>query len=313
MAMGPPMNMPLDLDVIAERFLIDIDKDNVDIAKNLITRILNIQYSNAFYNNLIHCSRDNQNKILRIEGIDLGVLTTKLEGINEIDVEVGWDTAPAICRGLCLLHPVAPENVKVPKRPRNILVDIVLPKGQHDPGTSHLPARVRRKIGVTIEEERFADDVDANGTRALLIALSENALTFRPLDWPMRPTTFKKPWCFSFTCSGGYGDGPSTERVLYVSCLGLLPMAREMGLGSLLLRNVMKCAYTFPNCRYVCLHVQTSNIAALRFYKRHGFKIVRRVNDYYPRLSVTSAFLLAWSPWEYCRCDSVDTKQAQAC
>jgi ribosomal protein S18 acetylase RimI-like enzyme len=46
------------------------------------------------------------------------------------------------------------------------------------------------------------------------------------------------------------------------------------------------------NVSQVYLHVQTSNIAAVGFYKAHGFAVADTVQDYYKRIEPTTAYLL---------------------
>ncbi|KAE9546574.1 hypothetical protein FO519_010214, partial [Halicephalobus sp. NKZ332] len=58
------------------------------------------------------------------------------------------------------------------------------------------------------------------------------------------------------------------------------------------MEHVFKLAYRNPSILYVTLHVQTDNEDALRFYKRHGFKVAKRIENYYTRLEPSSAFLL---------------------
>jgi len=42
----------------------------------------------------------------------------------------------------------------------------------------------------------------------------------------------------------------------------------------------------------VYMHVQTSNTDARRFYERHGFKEVGKVDDYYKKLEPHDAWIL---------------------
>ena len=42
----------------------------------------------------------------------------------------------------------------------------------------------------------------------------------------------------------------------------------------------------------IFLHVQTNNEEAICFYKKFGFAVVKEVENYYPRLTPSNAFIL---------------------
>ena len=42
----------------------------------------------------------------------------------------------------------------------------------------------------------------------------------------------------------------------------------------------------------VFLHVQTNNEEAIKFYERFGFSVVTEVENYYPRLTPSNAYIL---------------------
>ena len=42
----------------------------------------------------------------------------------------------------------------------------------------------------------------------------------------------------------------------------------------------------------IFLHVQTDNEEAICFYKKFGFAVVKEVENYYPRLTPSNAFIL---------------------
>lgn len=73
--------------------------------------------------------------------------------------------------------------------------------------------------------------------------------------------------------------GGSQERPkrIYIMTLGVLPAYRRFGLGSKLLASVIGYALPRPEIRYLYLHVQTNNAAALRFYQQFGFRITHKI------------------------------------
>ncbi|MCL6481675.1 MAG: ribosomal protein S18-alanine N-acetyltransferase [Firmicutes bacterium] len=62
--------------------------------------------------------------------------------------------------------------------------------------------------------------------------------------------------------------------------LAVRPEARRLGLGSQLLARALEEARR-AGVRRVGLEVRASNVAAIRFYERHGFRLQGRRRDYY--------------------------------
>ena len=81
------------------------------------------------------------------------------------------------------------------------------------------------------------------------------------------------------------------SKRMYIMTLGVLSSYRRFGFGSQLLNWAIADAVTH-DLKEVVLHVQTSNTAALDFYKKHGFVIDHKDDDYYPKLNPSSAFYL---------------------
>ncbi|KAI8924015.1 acyl-CoA N-acyltransferase [Entophlyctis helioformis] len=78
-------------------------------------------------------------------------------------------------------------------------------------------------------------------------------------------------------------DGPKDR--IYIMTLCVLPAYRRLNIGSMLLQCIIETFVADPTYEYMCLHVQTSNEQALRFYGKNGFYIYSRVDGYY-RLNV---------------------------
>ena len=83
----------------------------------------------------------------------------------------------------------------------------------------------------------------------------------------------------------------SEGKRLYIMTLGCLAPYRRYKIGTMMLEHVLalcqKEGYTA-----VTLHVQTSNEAALEFYKKSGFEVVGKSELYYKRIDPPDAFLL---------------------
>ncbi|KAG0055803.1 N-alpha-acetyltransferase 50 [Gryganskiella cystojenkinii] len=86
----------------------------------------------------------------------------------------------------------------------------------------------------------------------------------------------------------------SAAQDLYIATLGVLAPYRRLGLGSKLLKHIVENAElsTGPEIRRVYLHVQSNNEEALEFYKKHGFEVAEKCENYYPQFDVSDAFKL---------------------
>ena len=73
--------------------------------------------------------------------------------------------------------------------------------------------------------------------------------------------------------SYGYVDNDTPEL-----SISLLPEYREKGIGTVLLSELLD-SLKMKNCRYVSLSVQKANTAALRLYRKAGFRIVEDKGD----------------------------------
>eukprot|EP00392_Amoebophrya_sp_AT5.2_P013723 g13852.t1 len=83
---------------------------------------------------------------------------------------------------------------------------------------------------------------------------------------------------------------PGTQ--LYIMTLSLLPAYRKRGIASALLKFLLEAATKEPQLKKVSLHVQTGNDVALEFYKKHGFRVEKTVENYYDKISPASAHYL---------------------
>ncbi|ORZ14653.1 acyl-CoA N-acyltransferase [Absidia repens] len=83
------------------------------------------------------------------------------------------------------------------------------------------------------------------------------------------------------------------KNSVYIMTLGVLEPYRRLGLGDQLLEHILMEAGKEENAvNSVYLHVQINNDAAVAFYKKHGFEVVRTDKDYYKDVEPKDAFVL---------------------
>ncbi|KAF9278348.1 N-alpha-acetyltransferase 50 [Mortierella antarctica] len=111
---------------------------------------------------------------------------------------------------------------------------------------------------------------------------------------------FAKIIYFNDVCVGGVCcrketvAGSATQN-LYIATLGVLAPYRRLGLGSKLLNHILEMATeasTTPKVSKIYLHVQVGNEEALEFYKKHGFEVAEKCENYYPQFEVKDAYKL---------------------
>ncbi|CAH8440233.1 unnamed protein product [Heterobilharzia americana] len=90
-------------------------------------------------------------------------------------------------------------------------------------------------------------------------------------------------------CSGQISQ---TVKKCYIMTLGCLAPYRGYGVGTLMLKHVIKCCQKHGGIKSIYLHVHVDNEGAVAFYKRFGFEITGEVNDYYRRIQPQTAYVL---------------------
>jgi [ribosomal protein S18]-alanine N-acetyltransferase len=73
----------------------------------------------------------------------------------------------------------------------------------------------------------------------------------------------------------------SRKRIGHVVTIDVLPKAQGLGLGTALLRAA-EDRFAAGGCKTVRLEAAVNNESALKFYKRHGYSVVRTIPEYYP-------------------------------
>ncbi len=74
---------------------------------------------------------------------------------------------------------------------------------------------------------------------------------------------------------------PHFSKVGHIVSIGILPEYRRMGIGMSLMKRAMESLKNHYSCRSVYLEVRVSNMPAIKFYKKLGFKISRVLHGYY--------------------------------
>jgi ribosomal protein S18 acetylase RimI-like enzyme len=86
-------------------------------------------------------------------------------------------------------------------------------------------------------------------------------------------------------------DGQLLPPRLYIMTLAVLAPYRRRGFGKRLLDCALQMAQEHQ-CVQIFLHVQTSNQAALRFYRESGFARGELIRDYYKRIQPPDCYLI---------------------
>lgn len=90
-----------------------------------------------------------------------------------------------------------------------------------------------------------------------------------------------------------FGASTAATKKLYIMTIGVLVAYRQRGIGRTLLRRLLDNARDkHPEVAFVYLHVQTSNDAALEFYRKAGFQKVGMIRKYYKRIDPPDCFVL---------------------
>ena len=92
--------------------------------------------------------------------------------------------------------------------------------------------------------------------------------------------------------AGAAADPDAVKNTLYIMTLGVLDAYRGRGVGTHMLKYILAEAKKLSGVKFVALHVQTSNDAAVRFYERHGFSKAGRDETYYTKAEPRSAFIM---------------------
>ncbi len=93
-----------------------------------------------------------------------------------------------------------------------------------------------------------------------------------------------------------YGQGfvvPGFVTKGHIISIAVLPEYRRRGIGSSLLQRAMESLRDKYRCSEVYLEVRVSNTPAIKLYEKHGFRVVKRLPNYY--IDGEDAYLMARS------------------
>ena len=130
--------------------------------------------------------------------------------------------------------------------------------------------------------EDFIQYTEAFGTNPLDLGITEDFIQYteafgtNPLDPGIVAEDNGNPVGVAWVRlmkSYGYVDNDTPEL-----SISLLPEYRGKGIGTVLLSELLD-SLKMKNCRYVSLSVQKANTAALRLYRKAGFRIVEDKGD----------------------------------
>jgi len=118
-------------------------------------------------------------------------------------------------------------------------------------------------------------------------ALEENyTMDFLLYLWQINPNGFlvaeKNGKIVGFILSA-----KQSKEELRILMLAVKKEYRGQGIGSMLLKELL---LRFPEVRRIYLEVKVGNKKAIKFYKKHGFKIKEKIKDFYTDGS--SAYLM---------------------
>ncbi|VDP92486.1 unnamed protein product [Echinostoma caproni] len=78
----------------------------------------------------------------------------------------------------------------------------------------------------------------------------------------------------------------------YIMTLGCLAPYRGLGIGTVMLKHVVKFCRKQGGVKSIYLHVHVENAGAVAFYKHFGFDITGEIEDYYRCVEPKSAYIL---------------------
>ena len=74
---------------------------------------------------------------------------------------------------------------------------------------------------------------------------------------------------------------PRFSKIGHIVSIGVIPEFRKMGIGTSLMEKAMEALKNYYSCYSVYLEVRVSNVPAIKFYEKLGFKINRVIHGYY--------------------------------
>ena len=82
------------------------------------------------------------------------------------------------------------------------------------------------------------------------------------------------------------------EKTVYILTIGVFEPYRRMGIGSQLIEEMERLVKERGIAKSIYLHVQSSNEAAIEFYKKHGYAIIEKLENYYKDIDPPHCFVV---------------------
>ena len=82
---------------------------------------------------------------------------------------------------------------------------------------------------------------------------------------------------------------------VYIMTITVLKPYRRYGIGSKLLEKAIEDCAKSKSIKSMYLHVQETNESAFEFYKKHGFEVKERLENYYTELDPPHCYILSKS------------------
>lgn len=84
----------------------------------------------------------------------------------------------------------------------------------------------------------------------------------------------------------------TSNQVAYIYTFGIIEKFRGKGIGTLFWEKLESFLIEHCSCSEIFLHVQVTNLKAIHFYKRNGFAILEKIDDYYEGMPCNTAYLM---------------------
>ena len=82
------------------------------------------------------------------------------------------------------------------------------------------------------------------------------------------------------------------NKAVYIMTITVLKPYRRYGIGTKLLEKAIEDCAKNKDIKKLTLHMQKGNDSALEFYLKHGFEIVKVMEDYYTDLEEAGCYIL---------------------
>ncbi|OAG31278.1 hypothetical protein NEIG_02363 [Nematocida sp. ERTm5] len=139
--------------------------------------------------------------------------------------------------------------------------------------------------GKLFSKNTFLQILCNSGTDAIIGLVALRLSTTQTVDLTGSPHS-AVPECECFGINKFEND-----KFMYIILLGVLEKYQGLGHGKSLIKEIISISVAY-GISHIFLHVQTSNLRAIEFYYKSGFKLVKLITNYYTNVYPKDAFLL---------------------